>query len=111
MDIVSLNSAPKVPFNLNGHILFTSNTFELVHLQLEPGESVPLHSNPFDVVFFVLEGSLMLTRAEESAHIMANDCVAVPSGMPRGLCNSGDTTARVLVNKLLSPPAEAGGNL
>lgn len=103
MDILTLSSAPKVPFNLNGHILFTSPAYELVHLQLEPGESIPLHSNPFDVVFFVLEGRLVLTCGEESGILEADSCVSVPSGILRGLSNPGNQAAKVLVNKLLHP--------
>jgi len=55
MRIQNLSNSPNVPFNLDGHILFSEKPVELVHLLLKSGEKLELHKNPFDVIFFLVE--------------------------------------------------------
>jgi len=47
--------AERVPFNLDGRKMYTSEKMELVHLVLKSGEEVALHSNPFDAVLNSLD--------------------------------------------------------
>ncbi|MFZ4523334.1 MAG: cupin domain-containing protein [Bacteroidales bacterium] len=95
----SLDSAPRVPFKFDGRILFTCETCELIHLTLQPGEGMELHSQPMDVVFFVVEGSGSLAIGEEVLRVAENTTVHVKAGALRGWKNSGTVPLRILVNK------------
>jgi mannose-6-phosphate isomerase-like protein (cupin superfamily) len=100
--IMSFSSAPGVPFNLDGRILFSSGNYELVHLTLQTGETMEKHTQPFDIVFFVVEGRGSLVVGEESAEIDELTAVYVHSGVPRAWTNSGNRPLKILVNKLLA---------
>lgn len=98
--IETLQSAPKVPFNLDGCIMFTSFKMEMVHLTLKPGEFIPPHANPFGVVFYLLEGELELTVNNESALLTPNTTAFVEINESRSLTNKSSSIARVLVVKI-----------
>ena len=95
----TLEDAPKVPFNLDGKILFTSGKCELVHLTLKPGEKIDRHAQPFDVLFFVVEGEGILETETENIEGTGNTSIFVPAGMQRGWRNTGATDFKVLVFK------------
>lgn len=61
MKIQNLSNSPKVPFDLEGYILHSEKQIELVHLTLKPRENLAEHKNPFDVIFFVADGSGVLS--------------------------------------------------
>jgi len=96
----TLLSAPKVPFNLDGRIMFTSSKVEMVHLTLNPSEVIPSHSNPFGVVFYLIEGELELTVNNESALLTPNTTAFVEINESRSLTNKSSSIARVLVVKI-----------
>jgi quercetin dioxygenase-like cupin family protein len=96
-----LTSAEKVPFKIDGRIMFRSDRFEMVHLTLQPGDSMELHSQPMDVVFFVLEGTGTLMFTDESHNLPENTSIFVEKGTPRAWKNESPGLVRLLVNKLL----------
>jgi quercetin dioxygenase-like cupin family protein len=96
---VSFEDAPKVPFNLDGRILFASPKAELVHLTLKPGEKIDRHVQPFDVIFFIISGAGALETGEETFTGTENNTIFVPAGKPRGWNNTGTTDFKVLVIK------------
>jgi len=100
--ILSLSSAPGVPYNLDGRILFSSDNYELVHLTLQAGESMEKHTQPFDIVFFVVEGRGSLAVGEAVTEIDELTAVYVHSGVPRAWTNSGNRPLKILVNKLFT---------
>lgn len=100
--------APHVPFDLDGRILFHSEKFEVIHLTLKPGESVPLHLQPFDVVFYVQDegGELTLgaegsTESMTTLHPASGSTITVFGSVQRGWRNLGDGDLRLLVMKLM----------
>jgi quercetin dioxygenase-like cupin family protein len=97
--ITHLESAPAVPFKLDGRIMYSSDRLELIHLILQPGEGMDLHTQPFDVVFFVISGNGTLFLSENSAEGNPGTCIHVPAGTSRGWRNTGKTEFRVLVVK------------
>lgn len=98
MNVISINYAEKIP-GLNARKMFTSDRTELIHLVLGPGENLPQHSNPFDVIFYVLNGKGLLTVEGESAELETHDTVDVNAGMQRSWINRGDEELRLLVIK------------
>lgn len=101
MQITNLNNAKKVPFNLDGRIMFSDKRIELVHLTLNPGEGLDMHKNPFDVVFYVLEGKGLLTIETESEEINANSVISVSKEKLRAWKNNSKKALRLLVIKVL----------
>jgi len=100
--LLPLSSAPRVPFRLDGRILFSSGNYELIRLTLQPGESMEIHSQPMDVVFYVEEGTGTLTVENEILEIPGRTTVHVSAGIPRAWSNKGVVPLIILVNKLLN---------
>ena len=99
---LQLADAPKVPFNHDGRILYLSDKYQLVHLTMQPGEEMEVHTQPMDVIFFVAEGEGSLIIGDEVVRAAANMTIYVKAGSPRGWKNTGGQTLRILVNKLLT---------
>ncbi len=97
---VTLETAPKVPIQIDGRIMFSSEKAELIHLTLKRGEVIEKHDNPFDVIFYILEGIGKLTLNNETHLLNTNDCISVSTGIQRTMENSGDKELKILVCKL-----------
>ena len=95
------DSAQRVPFKFDGRILFSSDGYELVHLNLLPGEGMDMHAQPMDVVFFVVEGHGELAIGDELFEIFASTTVHVNAGVLRAWTNTGTRPLKILVSKLL----------
>jgi len=100
--IRNLKNSPKVPFDLDAFILHSREKLELVHLLLKPTENLKEHKNPFDVIFFVVEGAGILTIEDESFILNENDVVEVSSDKNRAWKNNTNKNLRLLVIKLIS---------
>ena len=96
---IHLDEAPKVPFNIDGKIMHSSDKLEVVHLILKPGEKIGKHLQPFDVVFFILSGEATLETDQETVEVKENTSIFVPAGMPRGWNNNGPADFKILVIK------------
>lgn len=101
MKIKTLSTAEKVPFNLDGRKIYVGLNVEIVHLKLLKGEVLEKHTNPFDVVFYILEGYGVVETDEESAAVEPDMCIEIPMGVNRGVRNTGDEHLRLLVVKIL----------
>ena len=103
-------SAPRVPFRFDGRILFKDDRFELVHLTLQPGEGMDPHIQPMDVVFFVAEGSGLLTVGNDVIEVPQGTTIHIKEGVSRAWANAGSQPLKILVSKLpLSlPPVNPG---
>lgn len=98
--IIDLNTAEKVPFDLDGRIMFNSEKVQLIHLTLMPGDVVAPHSNPFDVVFYVLEGEGIISIGDETAILNEDQTIDVAKDIQRGWQNVSDEILRLLVVKI-----------
>ncbi len=98
----TLAGAPVV-FSQEGMIgkrLSTHPKAEIVHLSIEPGRALPLHTMPMPVLFFVIEGIGTLRTADGAERYAAGTVVECPAGIERGWANEGDGPLKVLVIKL-----------
>lgn len=100
MKITKLQEAPKVPFDLDGHTMASHGTIEIVHLHLKPGEKIEKHSNPFDVIFYILEGKAMLESNNERMLVMKDQSIVISAGINRGIENISVSDFKLLVIKL-----------
>ena len=101
MKIVSLAEAPKVPLNLEGYIMHSSLSLEVVHLCLQPGQDIPQHVNTFDVVACLIKGNVSLNTGENKTRLALYDMVEIEKNADRGFENSGTDEARLLILKKL----------
>jgi quercetin dioxygenase-like cupin family protein len=100
MKTTSLTNAPKVPIDLEGYIMHVSPSLEVIHLCLQPGESVSQHPNPFDVVACLVEGEVNLDMGENHTRLQLYDVSEIEKNVPRGFTNTGKTKARLLILKI-----------
>ena len=101
MQFKNLSTAEKVPFNLDGRKMFIGKTVEIIHLSLKPGEVLEKHSNPFEVVFYILEGKGVLETDDNTTSVEPDMAIEIPLGVQRGIKNTSDSRLRVLVVKIL----------
>jgi len=101
MTIRNLNNSPKVTFDLEGYILHSEKQIELIHLTIKPNENLAEHKNPFDVIFFVVEGSGILMIEDEKLVLSKNNLTKVTSDKNRSWQNNTNQDLRLLVIKLL----------
>jgi quercetin dioxygenase-like cupin family protein len=97
------SQAPAVPFSIDGRIMHRSNTLEAILLTLQPGDSIPMHQNPFDVLFAGIEGTATLTTPRRQETIEPGETIFVTQEEERGWKNQSQGICRVLVIKILTP--------
>jgi len=100
MNITKLNQAPKVQFDLDGHIMANHANVEIIHLHLKAGEKIEKHTNPFDVIFYILEGKAMLETDNERVLVLKDQSVIIKAGINRGIDNISIGDFKLLVIKL-----------
>lgn len=74
---------------------------EIVHLAIEPGKGLALHTMPMPVLFFVIEGTGTLRTADGTERYTAGTVIECPAGIERGWANEGTAPLKVLVIKLV----------
>jgi quercetin dioxygenase-like cupin family protein len=95
MKLTHLRDGEQVPINIAAH------KAEVIHLRFKPGEVLEKHLNPFDVVFYVLEGTGTLEVEDQTFTLGPDTLIEVAASEQRGWTNTGTTDLRVLVVKLL----------
>ena len=93
------------PNGIKSWKLYDTENAQVVHLQLEVGESLKPHITPVDVFFYVLEGKGSVLVGEEKISVSEGTLVESPRDIVHCLYNEGDTPFRVLVNKVPRPAA------
>ncbi len=101
MKINKLHEAPRVSFDVDGHTIAQHSKTEIIHLHLKPGEKIEKHINPFDVIFYVLEGKAMLETDHETVLVLKDQSIVIEAGVNRGIDNISVSDFKVLVIKLL----------
>jgi mannose-6-phosphate isomerase-like protein (cupin superfamily) len=101
MKITRLNEAPNVPFALDGKIMSKSEEIEIIHLRLEPGQKLLKHRNPFDTIFYILEGHANIETPEGLVSAEPDMVIELSSIVERSVKNTGQTDFRMLVIKKL----------
>lgn len=86
---------------IDGRIMFSNPRIESILLTLVPGETIPPHTNPFDVLFIGMSGDLTLSEQESEVELSALETAFVAAGKQRQLHNPGSQKARVMVIKIL----------
>jgi len=115
MHVLKKEAAPRYvrAEGITSYLLASPRTCAAAHLTttlavIEPGGEQRLHSHAPEQVYFILEGSGLMTVGGESQRVGPGDCVFIPSGEPHGLKNDGAARLRYFSAAAPAyPPGEA----
>jgi quercetin dioxygenase-like cupin family protein len=65
--------------------LLEARCFNLVLFCLDKGQEIPLRPEPYDVCFYIAEGSGTFTAGNERADLSAGEMVFAPANASRGI--------------------------
>jgi mannose-6-phosphate isomerase-like protein (cupin superfamily) len=102
MKTTRLAEAPNVPFALDGKVMSKSDELEIIHLRLNPGQKLEKHRNPFDTVFYILEGEAIIDTLEGVVKAEPDMVIELSQTIERSVENNGQTDFRMLVIKKLN---------
>ena len=105
MNIINAKTAPttKNPHNVNAASVYDSEHATVIHLSLEPGESLKPHITPVDVFFYVLEGRGVIEIGGEREEVGPDSVIDSPARIPHCWYNESNQRLRVLVVKVPRP--------
>jgi len=83
--------------------LYDTPDAQVMHIALEPGESLKKHITPVDVFFYVLEGTGIVEIGEEKLEVSRDTLIESPKDIPHCWYNESDGLFRVLVVKTPRP--------
>jgi len=101
-EVKSVSSKPN-PHNVDARAISDTESAQVVHITLQPGEALKKHITPVDVVFYVLEGQGTVEIGEEKASVAADTLIESPARIPHRWINESDALLRVLVVKTPRP--------
>lgn len=105
MKTLKVENAPKVdnPHKVNSRKLYSKKHGSIMHIQLEPGESLLKHITPVDVAFYVLEGKGTVQIGEEKMEVDKDTLIESPANILHCWYNTGSEQLRILVVKMPKP--------
>lgn len=95
-------NAPKVDAPVNGRIMYSENRLEAILLTLTAGETMPVHKNPFDVLFIGIAGQATMVTPEQQLDLSPGESIFVTADEQRGWKNLSDSPCRIMVVKILT---------
>lgn len=102
MKVIKANELPykTTGWGVKGRPVIDMPEIGIINLYLEPGEQVPSHKTPVDVLFQVIEGSGEVTIGEETRVVEPGDIIVSPKDIPHGLAASQGSAFSVYVMKV-----------
>lgn len=91
------------PHGVDVRQMYNDESAQIMHMTLQPGETLKAHKTPVDVTFFILEGRPTVHVGDESIAYEANTLVESPAKITHRLSNESDAIARILVIKAPRP--------
>ena len=99
MKKISLSEATKVPHDLEGYIIHSSSTLEVIHLCVKPGQVIAQHPNPADAVVSIVSGEVYLNMGDIDTRLVLYDVAEIEKNANRGFTNKGTSDARLIIMK------------
>jgi len=105
MKSVEVKNAPSKPnpHGVDARNISDTQNAQVVHITLQPGQSLKTHITPVDVVFYVLEGRGVVEIGDERKEVGPDTLVESPARIPHSLVNESQGAFRVLVIKTPRP--------
>jgi len=67
------------------------------HAILKPGKEIESHIDPYEEVYYLLQGQGVMTVGDEQQKVAAGDAIWLPYGIPHSLENDGNEDCIILV--------------
>jgi mannose-6-phosphate isomerase-like protein (cupin superfamily) len=99
-------NAHENPHQVDVRRLYNHDNAQVMHMTLQPGQSLNPHITPVDVFFYILEGNVDVQVGDETVTVGKDNLVESPKDIIHCLANSTETVARVLVVKSPRPVAK-----
>lgn len=102
MNVMRKGSAPRykrdniVSYLLVSELTGNSKNLAITLVEMEPGGVQHIHSHEPEQMYYILEGSGIMTVDAEERSIQAGDCIFFPAFAKHGLKNTGGTVLRYL---------------
>ena len=64
---------------------------------LKPGKVIELHTDPYEEIYYLLQGRGTMTVGDDQQKVSAGDVIWLPYGVPHSLANDGDEDCITLV--------------
>lgn len=93
----------KNPHGVDTRMLYDSEHAQVIHLTLEPGQSLKKHITSVDVYFYVLEGEGVVEIGDEEKTVTADTLIDSPKDIAHNWHNRSNETLRVLISKVPKP--------
>lgn len=105
MKTVNAKSAPPIenPHQVKVSKLYENQHAQVMHITLEPGESLKPHKTPVDVFFYVLEGTGIVEIGDEKKEVGPDILIDSPARIRHCWYNEGSEALRILVAKVPRP--------
>jgi len=109
MQVVKVNELPfmQTAWGVKGRSVVNMPEVGIVNLVLEPGEKIPAHATPVDVLFQVVEGTGTVTIGDETQVVESGSIVVSPARVPHALEANQGCAFSVYVMKVPNPKVSA----
>lgn len=105
MQTIEAKKQPTVdnPHGVEVRKLHDTEHAQVVHITLQPGQSLKRHVTPVDVFFYVLEGTGVVEVGDEKRPVGPDTLIDSPARIPHCWYNESDAVLRILVVKTPRP--------
>lgn len=102
VEVKNVQSKPN-PHGVDARSISDTESAQVVHITLQPGESLKKHITPVDVVFYVLEGRGVVEIGEDRKEVGADTLIESPARISHRWTNESKSPTRILVVKTPRP--------
>lgn len=93
----------ETPHKVDVRKLYDYNNAQVMHITLNPGETLKPHITPVDVFFYILEGDVDVRVGNETITVGSDKLVESPKDIVHCLSNNSASVARIMVVKAPKP--------
>jgi mannose-6-phosphate isomerase-like protein (cupin superfamily) len=104
---VKETNAHENPHQVDVRRLYDHDNAQVMHITLQPGQSLKPHITPVDVFFYILEGTPDVMVGDKTLTVEKDCLVESPKDIIHCLANNSSSVARILVVKSPKPVAKA----
>lgn len=97
----------ETPHKVDARELYHKETAQVIHIELQAGESLKPHKTPVDVFFYVLEGTPEIVIGDDKQTVEKDCLVESPKNITHYFSNHTDNLVRVLVVKAPNPTQQS----
>ncbi len=73
------------------------NILFLARGDLKPGKEIEVHVDPYEEIYYILEGEAQMMVDGEKQRVKPNNAIWIPSGATHSLQNDGEDVCKVLI--------------